>query len=65
MFFFKKRIDKLIDVKKAEEELKKPMEEPLEKGDLPAMLLAAFLVFFPIVIALAAVTFLIFLLFVR
>ena len=48
MLFFRKRFNKLIDIKKIEEDFKTAEKEPLEKGDLPAMLIAAFLVLTPV-----------------
>jgi len=49
-FFGKRKIDRLLDVKELEK--KRDEEEPLklEKGDLPAMLIAALIVFGPVVI---------------
>lgn len=49
--FFKGRLDKILDVKKAESDFKKTLEEtPLEKNDTPAMILAALLVFVPAIL---------------
>lgn len=50
---FEKKIKRVIDVEKAEEEFEKQMEEEnveLEKKDRLAMILAAFIVFVPAVL---------------
>lgn len=45
---FGKKINRVIDVKKAEERFAKDREQlPLEKKDKPAMILAALIVFVP------------------
>lgn len=47
----KKKLDKYLNVEKAEKEFKKTMENiELEKNDTPAMIIAAFLVFTPVLI---------------
>ena len=49
--FFQKKINRVIDEKKSEEKLKETLENtPLEKEDLPAMIIAALLVLLPAVI---------------
>ena len=49
--FFQKKINRVIDEKKSEEKLKETLENtPLEKKDLPAMIIAALLVLLPAVI---------------
>lgn len=53
--FFKNKISKVIDVKKIEEEHANSEPLDLEKGDLKAMIVAAFIVFSPIVLVLSAV----------
>ncbi len=50
--FFPKKIKRVLDVKKAEES---HMNEELEKGDVPAMLIAAFLVFTPVILLLIGI----------
>jgi len=50
--FFPKKIKRVLDVKKAEES---HMKEELEKGDVPAMLIAAFLVFTPVILLLIGI----------
>ncbi len=46
--FFRKKIDRVVNVKKAEERFEKDMENvTLEKNDRLAMVLAAMLVFIP------------------
>jgi hypothetical protein len=42
----KKRLDKLIDVKDAERKAK-TLKDEMEKGDLPAIVIAAFLALWP------------------
>ncbi|MGN0348552.1 MAG: hypothetical protein ACI4DR_03355 [Roseburia sp.] len=45
---FDKKLKRILDVEKAEEEFEKSMEDvELEKNDRPAMILAALLVFVP------------------
>lgn len=45
---FKSKFDKMVDVKKSEEEFKETLKKtPLEKGDLPAMIIASLIVFLP------------------
>ncbi|MDD6058274.1 MAG: hypothetical protein PUB98_08475 [Clostridiales bacterium] len=45
---FDKKLKRILDVEKAEEEFEKSMEDvELEKNDRPAMVLAALLVFVP------------------
>ncbi|MDR1644171.1 MAG: hypothetical protein LBT59_31115 [Clostridiales bacterium] len=46
---FKKRLDKLIDVNETEQKAE-TIKDELEKGDLPAILLAAFLTLWPCII---------------
>ncbi len=58
--FFKKKLDRIIDTKK--EGLEKV---PLEKNDIPAMIIAAFLVFVPAIIGVVGLFVLISLLFFR
>ena len=49
--FFQKKINRVIDEKKSEEKLKETLENtPLEKKDLPAMIIATLLVLLPAVI---------------
>lgn len=48
---FRKRLDRLIHLEESEKRFRKNIEqEPLEKKDVPAMILAALLVFLPVVI---------------
>jgi len=49
VFLHKKKFNKLIDEKKAYEEFAKVKPE-MEKGDLKAMIIAALLVFIPIIL---------------
>ena len=49
---FPKKIRRVLDVKKAEE---KGMTEELEKGDIPAMIIAAFLVFTPVILLIIGI----------
>lgn len=54
--FFRKKINRVVDVKKAEERFEKDMEQlPLEKKDRPAMIIAALIVFVPALILVLAV----------
>ena len=46
--FFRKKINRVVDVKKAEERFQKDLEKtPLEKNDRTAMILAGLIVFVP------------------
>jgi bifunctional DNA-binding transcriptional regulator/antitoxin component of YhaV-PrlF toxin-antitoxin module len=49
---FPKKIRRVLNVKKSEE---KEFTEELEKGDIPAMLIAAFLVFTPVILVLIGI----------
>ena len=54
--FFRKKINRVVDVKKAEERFEKDKEQlPLEKKDRPAMIIAALIVFVPALILVLAV----------
>ena len=54
--FFRKKINRVVDVKKAEERFEKDTEHlPLEKKDRPAMIIAALIVFVPALILVLAV----------
>lgn len=54
--FFRKKINRVVDVKKAEERFEKDPEQlPLEKKDRPAMIIAALIVFVPALILVLAV----------
>ncbi len=54
--FFKKRIDRIREIKQTEEEFKKNLEnEPLEKKDGLALIIAALIVFLPALILVIAV----------
>ncbi len=62
--FFGKKINRIIDVKKAEERFEKERKElPLEKNDRLAMILAALVVFIPVLIGVILVFLLVFYLF--
>ena len=53
---FPKKIGRIVDVEKSEKTFKKSLEnEPLEKGDLKAMIIAALLVFIPATLVLLAI----------
>ncbi len=53
---FGKKINRVVDVKKAEERFAKDREQlPLEKKDKPAMILAALIVFVPAFLLVLAV----------
>lgn len=54
--FFRKKINRVVDVKKAEERFENDTEQlPLEKKDRPAMIIAALIVFVPALILVLAV----------
>lgn len=49
--FFRKKVDRVINVEKAEERFEKEMEgQELEKKDRLAMIIAALLVFIPVLL---------------
>ena len=51
---YKRKMDRVVDVEKSEENFRKALEkEPLEKGDLKAMMIAALCVFVPVFILVA------------
>ena len=54
--FFRKKIDRVLHVKEAEERLQKDMEKtPLEKRDRLAMILAGLIVFVPAVLLITLI----------
>lgn len=58
---FSKKIDRVIKQKDQEEKFRQEREKlPLEKGDAFAMIVAAFLVFLPVVLLLIGAVFLIY-----
>ena len=64
--FFQKKVDRVIDVKKAEKELEDREDEKLEGKDKIAMDIAAILVFVPaLLLVLGIFLFLIWLFFLR
>ncbi len=65
--FFRKKINRVVDVKKAEERFAREREElPLEKNDRLAMILAALAVFIPAILVMMGIFFLvIYLVFLR
>lgn len=63
--FFKNKINKVINVKKIEEEHTKSEPLELEKGDFKAMIIAAFIVFSPIVLVLTGIVLLLYFIFAR
>ena len=49
--FFRKKINRVVDVKKAEERFQEDLEKtPLEKHDRTAMILAGLIVFVPVLL---------------
>lgn len=53
---FKHKYDRIIDVEKSEKQFKKSLEEePLEKKDIPAMIMAAVIVFLPAIIVVIGI----------
>lgn len=53
--------NKRLDVNKAERNFKKTLEEtPLEKGDLPALIVAGFIVGIPVVIISGGIVYFVF-----
>lgn len=63
--FFRKKIERVLDVKKIEERHKKEEKLPLEKNDLLAMLIAALIVFLPVLLLLIGIVYGIMWLFIR
>lgn len=63
--FFRKKIERVLDVKKIEERHKKEEKLPLEKNDLLAMLIAALIVFLPVLLLLIGIVYGIMWLFLR
>ncbi len=63
--FFRKKIERVLDVKKIEERHKKEEKLPLEKNDLLAMLIAALIVFLPVLLLLIGIVYAIMWLFIR
>ena len=53
--FFGKKIRRVLDVEGAEKRNKEEEKEALEKGDLLAMIISAFLVFTPVILILIAI----------
>lgn len=54
--FFRKKIDRILHVKEAEERFQKDMEKtPLEKRDRLAMILAGLIVFVPAVLLITLI----------
>ena len=53
--FFPKKIRRVLDVEGAEKRNKEEEKEALEKGDLLAMIISAFLVFTPVILILIAI----------
>ena len=61
---FGKKIDRVLNVRKAEERFEKEREElPLEKTDRPAMILAALIVFIPVFLVIVGILLLVLYLF--
>ena len=61
---FGKKIDRVLNVRKAEERFEKEREElPLEKNDRPAMILAALIVFIPVFLVIVGLLLLVLYLF--
>ena len=56
---FEKKVKRLVDVNKIEEEFKETEPEPLEKGDRLAMFLAGLIVFGPVLLIIGALIFLV------
>jgi len=54
LFFHKRRFEKLVDEKEAEKNFAQVKPE-LEKGDLPAMAIAALIVFMPYVLVIIGI----------
>ncbi|HOE85008.1 MAG TPA: hypothetical protein PLH14_09105 [Sphaerochaeta sp.] len=53
--FFGKKIRRVLDVEGAEKRNTEEEKEALEKGDLLAMIISAFLVFTPVILILIAI----------
>jgi len=56
-FFHKRHFKKLIDIKSAEDRFSEVRPE-MEKGDLPAIIIAALIVFGPFILMLTGILFL-------
>lgn len=52
---FGKKVERLIDIKKAEEIYKSEKPEPLEKGDVTALIISAVIVFVPVLLIFSGV----------
>ncbi|MCK9287139.1 MAG: hypothetical protein PHU24_05900 [Sphaerochaetaceae bacterium] len=63
--FFRKKIERVLDVKAIEERHAKEEKVPLEKHDLLAMLIAAGIVFLPVLLILIGIVYGIMWLFIR
>lgn len=66
MYLFQKKIDRVVKINDQEQKFRKDRERlPLEKWDGLAMVIAAFLVFLPVVLVLAGAVLLIYFLMLR
>jgi hypothetical protein len=54
-FFHKGRFESLVNEKEAEERFASEVKPELEKGDVPAMIIAAFIVFAPALLLILCV----------
>ncbi len=63
--FFRKKIDRVLDVDAIEERHKKEEKLPLEKNDFLAMLIAAGIVFLPVLLLLIGIVYAILWFFIR
>ncbi|MFA5447484.1 MAG: hypothetical protein WC233_04340 [Sphaerochaeta sp.] len=52
---FPKKIKRVLDVEGAEKRHASEIKEELEKGDIPAMIISAFLVFTPVILLLIGI----------
>jgi hypothetical protein len=63
--FFKRKVERVLDVKAIEKRYESEEREPLEKHDLLAMVIAAFIVFVPVLLLLLGIVYLLLWLFIR
>ncbi len=64
MIFFKKKLDRLVNADEIEKKFQEDIKETeFEKGDIPALFIAAFLTFLPILLVLIGVMVLLYFLF--
>jgi cell division septal protein FtsQ len=55
--FFKRKIKRVLNLEEIEERHEKEIKEELEKGDLFAMIIAALIVFTPVILLLIGIVY--------